>query len=87
LRDVLVVQLDRAEALMREGMPLGGALPGRLGLEIRLTVEGGLAVLAACRKRDSSFARPRLPRMTWPGLLWRALWPTRRWSADRPGEM
>jgi squalene synthase HpnC len=87
LRDVLVVQLDRAEALMREGMPLGGALPGRLGLEIRLTVEGGLAVLAACRKRDSSFARPRLPRMTWPGLLWRALWPTRRWSADRPGDM
>jgi phytoene/squalene synthetase len=87
LRDVLVVQLDRAEALMREGMPLGGALPGRLGLEIRLTVEGGLAVLAACRKRDSSFARPRLPRMTWLGLLWRALWPTRRWSANRPGEM
>ncbi len=76
---VLALQLDRAEALMHRGMPLGGALPGRLGLEIRLTVEGGLAVLAACRSRRDSFARPRIPRAARPGLLWRALWPTRRW--------
>ena len=79
LRGVVEIQLDRAGALMREGMPLGGALPGRLGLEIRLTVEGGLAVLAACRARHGSFERPRIRRGAWPGLLWRALWPTRRW--------
>ena len=79
LQEVVSMQLDRAEALMCDGMSLGGALPGRLGLEIRLTVEGGLAVLAACRRRDNSFARPRLPRSGWPALLWRALLPTRRW--------
>ncbi|MDX1593721.1 MAG: squalene synthase HpnC [Gammaproteobacteria bacterium] len=84
LHEVLALQLDRAEALMREGMPLGGALPGRLGLEIRLTVEGGFAVLDACRGRRNSFDRPRLPRAAWPGLLWRALWPTRRWSPGGP---
>ncbi len=82
LQEVVAVQLDRAEALMYEGMPLGGTLPGRLGLEIRLTVEGGLAVLAACRRRGNSFARPRLPRSGWPALLWRALWPTRRWRVS-----
>ncbi len=85
LRGVVVRQLDRAGALMREGLPLGGALPGRLGLEIRLTVEGGLAVLAACRARGNSFERPRLPRGAWPGLLWRALWPTRRWREPQEG--
>jgi squalene synthase HpnC len=81
LQRVIATQLDRAEALLRYGMPLGGRLPGRLGLEIRLTVEGGLAVLRACRSRSDSFARPRLPRSAWPGLLTRALWPTRRWQA------
>jgi squalene synthase HpnC len=79
LQRVIDHQLDRAEVLMRRGMPLGGHLPGRLGLEIRLTVEGGLAILRACRARGDSFARPRLPRSAWPGLIWRALWPTRRW--------
>ena len=87
LQEVVALQLDRAEALMHEGMSLGGALPGRLGLEIRLTVEGGLAVLAACRRRGNSFARPRLPRSGWPALLWRALLPTRRWSVGRSGDM
>ncbi|RLA35466.1 MAG: squalene synthase HpnC [Gammaproteobacteria bacterium] len=79
LQGVIANQLDRAEQSMNQGMPLGGNLPGRLGLEIRLTVEGGLAVLRACRTRENSFARPRLPRLVWPGLLWRALLPTRRW--------
>jgi squalene synthase HpnC len=79
LNEVITLQLDRAERLMYEGMPLGGSLPGRLGLEIRLTIEGGLAILEACRERTGSFERPRLPRTAWPGLLWRALLPTRRW--------
>ena len=87
LRRVLAPERDMVRALMHEGMPLGGALPGRLGLEIRLTVEGGLAVLAACRRRGNSFARPRLPRSGWPALLWRALLPTRRWSVGRSGDM
>lgn len=79
LQEVIALQLDHAERLMHEGMPLGGSLPGRLGLEIRLTVEGGMAVLQACRGRPDSFARPRLLRTAWPRLLWRALLPTRRW--------
>ncbi|HEY5789713.1 MAG TPA: squalene synthase HpnC, partial [Gammaproteobacteria bacterium] len=78
LARALHYELDRTEALLRSGMPLGGRLPGRLGLEIRLTVEGGLAILRALRARESSFARPRLPRTAWPALLLRALWPGRR---------
>ena len=30
---------------MLEGAPLGRALPGRVGLEIRATVQGGLRIL------------------------------------------
>ncbi|MGB7802165.1 squalene synthase HpnC, partial [Buttiauxella sp.] len=35
-------QTDRARALMLSGAPLGRALPGRIGLEIRAIVAGGL---------------------------------------------
>jgi squalene synthase HpnC len=43
-------EIDRAERLMRHGLPLVHALPGRLGWEIRLTVQGGLRILERLRK-------------------------------------
>ena len=43
-------QTDRARALMLEGAPLVHELPGRLGWEIRLTVQGGLRILERLRR-------------------------------------
>lgn len=78
LRALLAERCAHARALMLGGAPLGDRLPGRLGLEIRLTVEGGLAVLDAVARREDPYTRPRLRRRDWAGLFWRALWPSRR---------
>jgi squalene synthase HpnC len=79
LAALLGERLDWTEQWLIAGGPLGGRLPGRAGLEIRLTVEGGLAVVRALRLRPDSFSRPRIRRSQWPGLLLRSLLPARRW--------
>ena len=67
-------QIDRAEALMRRGLPLVHALPGRLGWEIRLTVQGGLRILECLRKvrGDVFHRRPKLGKRDWAVLLGRS---------------
>ena len=49
-------QIDRARDLMLQGAPLVHALPGRLGWEIRLTIQGGLRIL----ERSAPGARRRI---------------------------
>ncbi len=68
-------QIDRAESLMRRGLPLVHALPGRLGWEIRLTVQGGLRILERLRRvRGDVFRhRPKLGKWDWAVLLGRSL--------------
>ncbi|KAB2927376.1 MAG: squalene synthase HpnC [Dechloromonas sp.] len=68
-------QIDRAEALMHRGLPLVHALPGRLGWEIRLTVQGGLRILERLRRvRGDVFRhRPKLGKWDWAVLLGRSL--------------
>lgn len=73
LRALLDCQIERARRLLLSGAPLGTRLKGRLGLEIRATVHGGLGVLDALARREDLFARPRLRRRDWLGILWRAL--------------
>jgi len=73
LRTLLDAQMERARHLLLSGTPLGRRLKGRLGLEIRATVQGGLAVLDALARREDLFARPRLRRRDWLGILWRAM--------------
>ena len=60
-------QLDRARALMDEGAPLVRKLPGRMGWEIRGTVQGGLRILERLQKvRGNVFEhRPTLGAMDW----------------------
>jgi squalene synthase HpnC len=72
---LLAFQTDRARALMLEGAPLVHQLPGRLGWEIRLTVQGGLAILEQIdRVRGDVFAhRPLLRRGDWLRMAGRAL--------------
>jgi hydroxysqualene synthase len=64
-----------AAALMAEGAPLALRLPGRMGWELRLVVQGGLRILEKIAAMDfaSVRARPVLGRKDAPALLWRAL--------------
>ncbi len=61
--------------LMREGAPLVHRLAGRIGWELRLVVQGGLAILDKIEAQDfDSFRRrPTVGKADAPRLLWRAL--------------
>ncbi len=68
-------QVDRTRALMRSGAPLVRELPGRMGWEIRVTVQGGLRILEKTRKvRGDVFRRrPALTPQDWLLLFARSL--------------
>ncbi len=68
-------EIDRAETLMRRGAPLVHALPGRLGWEIRLTIQGGLRILERLRavRGDVFTRRPKLGPWDWLLLLLRSV--------------
>lgn len=73
--ELMQFEVDRARAMMLEGAPLALRLPGRVGFELRLVVQGGLRILEkieACRG-DVLHARPKITRIDAPLLLWRAL--------------
>jgi squalene synthase HpnC len=73
-RALMHFEVERARALMLEGAPLAARLPGRIGWELRLVVQGGLRILEAIERADYDVfrRRPRLGRLDWPLLLWRA---------------
>ena len=68
-------QVDRARQLMLSGAPLGRTLRGRIGLEIRATVQGGLRILDKIEAAgyDVFRRRPVLRALDWPVLLLRAI--------------
>jgi len=68
-------QVERAESLMRSGAALGSTLPGRIGLEIRITIQGGLRILEklAHAGYDMFRRRPVLKGLDWPLLFFSAL--------------
>jgi len=68
-------QIERARAMLQSGAPLAKRLPGRIGLEIRTIVQGGLRILEKLeRVRGDVFRhRPVLRAWDWPLLLGRAL--------------
>ncbi|MDP4299244.1 squalene synthase HpnC [Leptothrix discophora] len=71
----LLSELTRwTRALMRDGAPLVHHLPGRVGWELRLVVQGGLCVLDQVEALGPRvlWTRPRLRPWHGPGLLWRA---------------
>jgi len=63
-----------ADSLMRQGQALALRVPGRAGWELRLVVQGGLAILEKIRDMDHAavLARPTLSTRDVPRLLWRA---------------
>jgi len=74
-RGLITFQVERARAMLLHGWPLGRELPGRMGLEIRATVRGGLRILdklqsAGC---DMFRHRPVLRWFDWPLIMAKAL--------------
>lgn len=77
-RALMQFEVDRARKLMLEGASLGRALPGRIGLELRLVVAGGLRILEKIERVDFDVfnRRPVLTARDWPLLSFRALFGT-----------
>lgn len=75
LREALRSELARARALMLCGVPLAAALPGRIGWELALVVQGGLRIIEKIERQDCDvFAcRPVLTRRDWLLMGFRAM--------------
>lgn len=73
-RALMAFQVQRARALMLSGSPLAKRLPGRLGWELRLVIQGGLRILEAIEAVDYDVfrRRPTLEKRDWLRILWRA---------------
>jgi squalene synthase HpnC len=73
-------QIDRARRMLVAGSPLGLALKGRIGLEMRLILLGGERILAQLQRSqgDMFHQRPRLRPADWLAMARDALWPRRR---------
>ena len=75
-RGLMAEQVKQCRALLHFGYPLGRRLPGRIGLELRLIVQGGLKILEKIEQVefDVFTRRPILRTTDWITMFWRALW-------------
>lgn len=75
-RQLLAFEVQRARAMMLAGAPLALRLPGRIGWELRLVVQGGLRILEKIEAVDFDVyrRRPKLGKADWLLLAWRSLW-------------
>ena len=74
-RDLILFQVDRTRQMLRAGAPLGGTLPGRIGLELRMIVMGGNRILDKLQASggDVFRDRPVLGSFDWVLMLYRSL--------------
>lgn len=65
-----------ARTLMQQGAPLVHRLPGRIGWELRLVVQGGLRILDKVQAQQGHNLHTRLTlhKTDVARMLWRALW-------------
>jgi|SRR5688572_22878449 len=70
-------EVQRTRELLQRGAPLARALGGRIGLELRLVVQGGLRILERIDavNGDVFSHRPKLSARDWTLMGWRALQP------------
>lgn len=70
-RELMRFEVERAEAIMRRGAPLGSILRGRIGLEMRMIIAGGLRILHKLRavNYDMFERRPVLRTHDWVIML------------------
>ena len=73
-RELMRFQVGRSRDLILRGAPLARSLPGRIGLEIRATIQGGLRILEKIERAhyDVFRRRPVLGAFDWPLVLLRA---------------
>jgi len=70
-RSLMKFQVDRARAMMLAGKPLGTILTGRIGLEMRMIIAGGLRILSKLESAqyDMFRHRPVLKPFDWVIML------------------
>ncbi|MDD2928211.1 MAG: squalene synthase HpnC [Sideroxydans sp.] len=70
-RALMKFEVDRARALMLSGKPLGSILSGRIGLEMRMIIQGGLRILDKIEAADFDVfnRRPVLKPYDWVIML------------------
>lgn len=68
-------EIGQTRALLHSGAPLARRLRGRIGLELRLVVQGGLRILERIEQAryDVFMNRPELGAKDWGVMLWRAI--------------
>ena len=73
-RELMAFQVERTRVL-HFGAPLARRLPGRIGLELRMVVQGGLRVLERIEAGgyDVFMNRPELGAKDWAIMLWRSI--------------
>ena len=73
-RALMQFEVARTRALMHSGSALALRLPGRIGWELRLVVQGGLRILERIEAAgyDVFGHRPQLQKRDWLTILWRA---------------
>ena len=72
---LMAFECERSRSLIVSGEPLGRRLPGRIGLEIRATVQGGLRILDRidAAQGDVFRKRPVLKAWDWVAIAARAI--------------
>jgi len=74
MQQLIQLQIQRASGLLLAGAPLGKQLPGRIGLELRLIIQGAGQILQKLRDNGGNvFRRPRLKKTDYLIMLWNAL--------------
>jgi phytoene/squalene synthetase len=74
-KEFMAFQVNRARSLLFSGAPLGKVLKGRIGLEMRLIIEGGARILEKIERvqGDVFRHRPVLGPLDWPLMFVRAV--------------
>jgi len=74
-RTLMQFELQRTRTLMLSGSPLACRLPGRIGLELRAVVQGGLRILEKIEFNQANVFqnRPVLSKWDWMVIAWRVL--------------
>ena len=74
MQELIQIQIQRARELLLAGAPLGNKLPGRIGLELRMVIQGGMRILQKLENNNGNvFLRPRLNNYDYLGIFWNAL--------------
>jgi squalene synthase HpnC len=74
-QSLMKFEVERSREMILRGKPLARSLPGRMGLEIRATIQGGLRILEKIERAryDVFRSRPVLRGFDWPLVLARAV--------------